>query len=107
MFQFKKVRKMQNLGNVYIWRSPFVMSRTDAQNGVDIIFRLNAFAFHGCGQQYCGMVKVPGWNLWVLCTYHRLAQGGNPGRTSGNPGECKIDMEQSLTFPWTQGNVEN
>jgi hypothetical protein len=37
-FQFKKVRKMQNLGNVYIWGSPFAMSRTDAQNGVDIIF---------------------------------------------------------------------
>jgi hypothetical protein len=31
---------MQNLGNVYIWGSPFVMSRTDAQNGVDIIFKL-------------------------------------------------------------------
>jgi hypothetical protein len=29
---------MQNMGNVYIWGSPFVMSRTDAQNGVDIIF---------------------------------------------------------------------
>ena len=38
-FQLKKVRKMQNLGNVYIWGSPFVMSRTDAQNGVDIIFK--------------------------------------------------------------------
>jgi hypothetical protein len=25
---------MQNLGNVYIWGSPFVMSRTDVQNGV-------------------------------------------------------------------------
>jgi hypothetical protein len=32
-FQFKKVQKMQNLGNVYICGSPFVMSRTDAQNG--------------------------------------------------------------------------
>jgi hypothetical protein len=31
---------MQNLGNVYIWGSPFVMSRTDAQNGVEIIFKL-------------------------------------------------------------------
>jgi hypothetical protein len=31
---------MQNLGNVYIWGSPFVMSRTDAQNGVEIIFIL-------------------------------------------------------------------
>ena len=41
MFQFKKVRKMQNLVNVYIWGSPFVMSRTDAQNGVDIIFNFS------------------------------------------------------------------
>jgi hypothetical protein len=33
---------MQNLGNVYIWDwgSPFVMSRTDVQNGVDIIFNI-------------------------------------------------------------------
>ena len=39
-FQFKKVRKMQNLGKVYIWGSPsFVMSRTDAQNGVEIILK--------------------------------------------------------------------
>ena len=29
---------MQILGNVYIWGSHSVMSRTDAQNGVDIIF---------------------------------------------------------------------
>jgi hypothetical protein len=51
MFQFKKVRKMQNLGNVYICGSPFVMSRTDAQNGlyygafsVSILFtNLNCF----------------------------------------------------------------
>ena len=43
-FQFKKVRKMQNLGNVYIWGSPFVMSRTDAQNGVDIIFKVPCFS---------------------------------------------------------------
>jgi hypothetical protein len=38
-FQFKKVRKIQNLGNVYIWGSPFVMNRTDAQNAVEIIFK--------------------------------------------------------------------
>jgi hypothetical protein len=37
-FQFKKVRKMQNLGNVYICGSPFVMSRTDAQSGLDMVF---------------------------------------------------------------------
>ena len=38
-FQPKKVRKMQNLGNVYICGSPFVMSRTDAQakNGIDMV----------------------------------------------------------------------
>jgi hypothetical protein len=36
---------MQNLGNVYIWGSPFVMSRTDAQNGVDIIFKVLAMHF--------------------------------------------------------------
>jgi hypothetical protein len=29
---------MQNLGNVYICGSPFVMSRTDAQNGLDMVF---------------------------------------------------------------------
>ena len=29
---------MQNVDNVYIWGSPFDKSRTDAQNGVDIIF---------------------------------------------------------------------
>ena len=40
MFQFKKVQKMQNLGNAYIWGSPFVMSRTDVQNRVYIIFKL-------------------------------------------------------------------
>ena len=33
-FYVIKVRKMRNLGNVYISRSPFVMSRTDAQNGL-------------------------------------------------------------------------
>jgi hypothetical protein len=30
---------MQNLGKVCIWGSPFGMCRTDAQNGVDIIFK--------------------------------------------------------------------
>jgi hypothetical protein len=38
--QFKKIRKMQNLGNVYICRSPFVMSRTDAWNGLYSIFKI-------------------------------------------------------------------
>ena len=29
LVSIKKVRKMQNLDNVYIYESPFVMSRTD------------------------------------------------------------------------------
>ena len=29
---------------VYIWGSPFVMSRTDAQNGVEIIFKTSRTA---------------------------------------------------------------
>ena len=33
-FNDRKVRKMRNLGNVYICGSPFVMSRTDAQSGL-------------------------------------------------------------------------
>ena len=33
-FYDRKVRKMRNLGNVYICGSSFVMSRTDAQNGL-------------------------------------------------------------------------
>jgi hypothetical protein len=32
---------MQNSGNVYICGSPFVMSRTDAQNGLDMVFNPN------------------------------------------------------------------
>jgi hypothetical protein len=32
---------MQNLGNVYICGFPFVMSRTDAQNGLYSIFKEN------------------------------------------------------------------
>jgi hypothetical protein len=35
---------MENLGNVYICGSPFVMSRTDAQKGLDMVFKgLNLF----------------------------------------------------------------
>ena len=38
-FKWKEVQKMWNLGNFYIWGPRFVMSRTDAQNRVDIIFK--------------------------------------------------------------------
>jgi hypothetical protein len=47
---------MQSLGNVYIWGSPFVMSRTDAQNGVDIIFKL---ALSGYDKIYLTTIAVP------------------------------------------------
>jgi hypothetical protein len=46
-FNSEKVRKMRNLGNVYICRSPFVMSRTDAQNGLDITFNCLARVYDG------------------------------------------------------------
>ena len=39
-FYDRKVRKMRNLGNVYICGSPFVMSRTDAQNGLYSMFKV-------------------------------------------------------------------
>jgi hypothetical protein len=38
---------MQNLGNVYTCDcgSPFVMSRTDAQNGLDMVFKISSFSY--------------------------------------------------------------
>jgi hypothetical protein len=38
---------MQNLGNVYIYGSPFVMSRTDTQNGLDMVFKFTSL---NCGE---------------------------------------------------------
>ena len=40
-FYDREVRKMRNLGKIYICGSPFVMSRTDAQNGLYSIFNEN------------------------------------------------------------------
>jgi hypothetical protein len=34
-FMFKKIRNIRNLGNVHIRGPHIVMSRTDAQNGLD------------------------------------------------------------------------
>jgi hypothetical protein len=34
---------MQNLGNVYTAGPPFVMGRTDAHNGLDMVFNYYAF----------------------------------------------------------------
>jgi hypothetical protein len=36
---FRKIRNIRNLGNVYIRGPHFVMSRTDAQNGLDFHFK--------------------------------------------------------------------
>ena len=38
---------MHNLGNVYICGSPFVMSRTDAQNGLYNIFKESILSYLG------------------------------------------------------------
>ncbi len=34
----EKLERCEIFGNVYICGSPFVMSRTDVQNGLDVIF---------------------------------------------------------------------
>ena len=36
---FRKIRNIRNLGNVYIRDPHIVMSRTDAQNGLDFHFK--------------------------------------------------------------------
>jgi hypothetical protein len=39
VFMFKKIRNIGNLGNVHIRGPHIVMSRTDAQNGLDFHFK--------------------------------------------------------------------
>jgi hypothetical protein len=43
-FMFRKIRNIRNLGNVYIRGPHIVMSRTDAQNGLDFHFKIVYFA---------------------------------------------------------------
>ena len=38
-FMFRKIRNIRNLGNVHIRGPHIVMSRTDAQNGIDFHFK--------------------------------------------------------------------
>ena len=38
-FMFRKIRNIRNLGNVHIRGPHIVMSRTDAQNGLDFYFK--------------------------------------------------------------------
>jgi hypothetical protein len=38
-FMFRKIRNIRNLGNVHIRGPHIVMSRTDAQNGLDFHFK--------------------------------------------------------------------
>ena len=39
-FMFRKIRNIRNLGNVHIRGPHIVMSRTDAQNGLDFHFKI-------------------------------------------------------------------
>jgi hypothetical protein len=39
-FMFRKIRNIRNLGNVHIRGPHIVMSRTDAQNGLDFHFKV-------------------------------------------------------------------
>ena len=41
-FMFGKIRNIRNLGNVHIRGPHIVMSRTDAQNGLDFTLRLQS-----------------------------------------------------------------
>jgi hypothetical protein len=43
---FRKIRNIQNLGNVHIRGPHIVMSRTDAQNGLDSIEALTILKQH-------------------------------------------------------------
>ena len=40
-FMFRKIRNIRNLGNFHIRGPHIVMSRTDAQNGLDFHFKLS------------------------------------------------------------------
>jgi hypothetical protein len=44
---FRKIRNIRNLGNVHIRGPHIVMSRTDAQNGLDFPFKVFATDLYG------------------------------------------------------------
>jgi hypothetical protein len=53
---------MQNLGNVYICGFPFAMSRTDAQNGLDMVFKDISLSMIVCKTERvkdCTRVQAP------------------------------------------------
>ena len=81
-FEFKKVRKMQNLGNVYIWGYPFVMSRTDAQNGVDIIFNKPPVMMTGIRNFHiyfgpaCSLVLCSEFGFASILEYRKFDESG-------------------------------
>jgi hypothetical protein len=60
---------MQNLGNLYIWGSPFVMSRTDAQNWVEIIFKCMQNDLRGGGGAH---LLTPPLKIRPCCRYSWL-----------------------------------
>jgi hypothetical protein len=44
-FMFRKIRNIRNLGNFHIRGPHIVMSRTDAQNGLDFHFKFGIYIF--------------------------------------------------------------
>ena len=46
-FMFRKIRNIRNLGNVHIRGPHIVMSRTDAQNGLDFLEQLRKMQLPG------------------------------------------------------------
>ena len=71
--------------NSFLWMYIFSKTRIAQFKSKYVIWRKSVFtALTIFGSVYAPIIVLP--------------EGGNPGWTSGNPGECKIYMEQSLTF---------
>jgi hypothetical protein len=54
----QKSSKDAKYGQCLFWGSPFVMSRTDAQNGVDIIFKRQFFSMSRICNEKCSKPKI-------------------------------------------------
>jgi hypothetical protein len=54
-FMFRKIRNIRNLGNVHIRGPHIVMSRTDAQNGLDFLFKKYQYVYHDVKKTLCSL----------------------------------------------------
>ena len=80
-FYVRKVRKMRNFGNCYICGSPFVISRTDAQNELDLVSQVLLLLYKQANMTfnfrinvYTIELKFPDSSLRKAFTLHSLTQ---------------------------------